>query len=191
MRFDSLAVVGAFLIHDEAHADSRGSFARIYCEREVAAVAPGMTMVQSSLSHSRAAGTLRGMHFQWPPAAEDKLVRCTRGCIFDVLLDLRPHSATFLQHVGVELSSGSGKSVLIPKGLAHGFVTLQDDCEILYMMSAYHSAENAAGVRWNDPAFAIRWPVEPRQMSDRDASYADFDAEAYRREYSRRGSGGP
>lgn len=176
-------LAGAFLAEIQPHADRRGFFARAFCEREFLAAGISVRMVQTNISWNAQRGTLRGLHFQWPPSGEGKLVRCTRGHVLDVLLDLRPTQPTFGRHVSVELDAQSRRAVYIPPGIAHGFQTLQDDTEILYQMSDYYAPELADGVRWNDPAFAISWPIAPAILSDRDAQYPDFDAAAYRQRY--------
>jgi dTDP-4-dehydrorhamnose 3,5-epimerase len=130
---------------------------------------------QTSLSVSKRRGTLRGMHFQLPPSREGKLVTCVRGRIFDVALDLRPRSRSFLRHFGVELKDDEPRSLFIPPGCAHGFLTLTDDCAILYMMTDFYEPTLSTGVRWNDPAFGIAWPEQPTEVLDRDATYPDFD----------------
>lgn len=152
--------------------DDRGYFARTYD----AAVLPAIA--QMSISYSASAGTLRGLHYQADPHAEAKLVRCTRGAIFDVAIDVRSESPTRYRWLGVELNAWDGIALLVPKGFAHGFQTLTDDTEVLYAMDAPHVPEAARGVRWNDPAFGIRWPEPPaggRTMSSRDAAYAFVD----------------
>lgn len=126
------------------------------------------------------------MHFQWPPSHEGKLVRCTRGAIFDVLLDLRPGSSSYLRHVGVALDDDNRDSVYIPPGIAHGFQTLRDGTEVLYQMTDRFAPDLGAGVRWNDPAFGVRWPIEKIVISDRDAQYPDFDRANYEAELARR-----
>jgi dTDP-4-dehydrorhamnose 3,5-epimerase len=159
---------GVLLVEQERLGDERGFFARTY---DVAEMAP---IVQMSTSFNVRAGTLRGLHFQREPHGESKLVRCTRGAIFDVAVDLRPGSPTLHEWFGVELSAGNGRALLIAPGFAHGFQTLADDSEVLYAMDAPYVGEAASGVRWDDPAFAIDWPDPPpggRTMSARDAAY--------------------
>jgi dTDP-4-dehydrorhamnose 3,5-epimerase len=143
MRFEPLAIAGAMRILPERRDDERGHFARTFCQREFAAHGLGTQLVQSSTSFNRRRGTLRGLHFQWPPSHEDKLVRCTRGSLFDVLLDIRPTSPNYLQHVTVDLSADNGVAVYIPQGVAHGFQTLADDTEVLYAMSDFYAPELA------------------------------------------------
>ena len=166
---------GAFLIDTEAHEDERGFFARLWCQEEFAAHGLETRLVQCSMSYNKGAGTLRGMHYQAHPWQEVKLVRCTRGAIFDVIIDLRRESPTFTRYFGAELSAANRRMLYIPRGFAHGFQTLEDDTDVFYQMSEFYKPEYARGVRWNDPAFDIRWPDVPvRIMADRDAGYPDF-----------------
>jgi len=132
-------------------------------------------LVQCNISYNRMKGTLRGMHFQAPPFEEDKLVRCTRGSIYDVIVDLRRNSKTFGRHTGVTLSAENRSMLHIPKGFAHGFLTLENDSEVYYQMSEFYAPKYARGYRWNDPAFGIEWPAEIRIISEKDRSYPDFD----------------
>ena len=174
MRFLETDLVGAVLVEPEPFADERGLFARTWCAREFAAHGLDPRLVQASTSLSRRRGTLRGMHLQAPPHAEVKLVRCTRGAIYDVIIDLRPASPTFLRHLGVTLTEQNRVALYIPEGCAHGFQTLVDDSEVLYQMSAFHAPAAARGFRWNDPAFGITWPSPAPILNERDASYPDF-----------------
>jgi dTDP-4-dehydrorhamnose 3,5-epimerase len=176
MRFTELAVRGAYLVEPEHQADERGFFARTWCARDFAALGLAPRLVQSSISFNRRAGTLRGLHYQAPPREEAKLVRCTAGRVWDVVLDLRPGSPTYLAHAGVELSADNRAAVYVPEGCAHGFLTLADGAELLYHMSEYFAPAQARGVRWNDPAFAIPWPAPVAVISDRDRAYPDFRA---------------
>lgn len=188
MRFQPLEIQGVVQVDVEAAADARGSFARLHCEREFEAHGLAQRMVQSSVSHSRRRGTVRGMHFQWPPSSEGKLVRCIRGAIFDVVIDLRPDSSTYARHVSLELTAADRRAVFIPPGLAHGFQTLEDDAEVLYQMTDFYEPALAAGVRWNDPAFGIAWPLPVTTIHERDAAYTDFDAVRFADEYGARSS---
>lgn len=174
MRFERSPIEGGFVVDLEPRRDERGAFARVYCAREFAQHGIEMGVVQANHSWSRHKGTLRGMHYQLPPDAEVKVVRCTRGAIFDAFVDLRRDSPTFLKWFGVELSESSGRMLVVPRGCAHGFLTLTDDTEVQYLVSAYYTAENERGVRWNDPTFAIAWPFAPNVISPRDQSHADF-----------------
>jgi dTDP-4-dehydrorhamnose 3,5-epimerase len=169
--FRETPLSGAYVIEPEPAGDARGLFARTWCERELAARGLETRIAQCSTSFNPKRGTLRGMHYQIEPFAETKLVRCTRGAIYDVVIDLRRGSPTFHGHFAIVLSADCRKTMYIPKGLAHGFQTLEDDSEIFYQISQFYSAEHARGVRWDDPAFAIRWPDAVRTIADRDRSY--------------------
>ena len=175
MRFTETRLRGAFVIEPEPRLDERGFFARTWCEREFAQHGIGMVIRQCNLSANRRRGTLRGMHYQAPPHAEAKVVSCVRGAIHDVIIDLRPESATYRQHAAVELSAENRRLLYVPAGFAHGFQTLADDTEVYYQMSEFYAPAAARGVRWNDPAFAIEWPpAVPRVLSAQDRSYPDF-----------------
>jgi dTDP-4-dehydrorhamnose 3,5-epimerase len=177
MRFVPAGLDGAYVIELEPYEDERGSFARIWCRDELAAHGLTAELAQCSISRNARAGTLRGLHFQRAPHEEAKLVRCTRGSIFDVIVDLRPGSPTRSRWVGVELEAERGNALYVPEGFAHGFQTLVDDAEVLYMISHRYVPEAAGGVRWNDPAFAIDWPeARARTISDRDRAWPDFTA---------------
>jgi dTDP-4-dehydrorhamnose 3,5-epimerase len=179
VRFVPLELKGAFLVELERLDDERGFFARTWDGDEFAANGLAAGVVQSSISRNTSAGTLRGLHFQSSPHEETKLVRCTRGVIFDVIVDLRPDSPTHTNWVGVELEADRATAVYVPKGFAHGFQTLVDETEVLYMMSAPYVAEASTGVRWDDPAFAIAWPeANSRTLSDRDRRWADYDPDS-------------
>ena len=187
MRFTALGIHLAVLVSMEHNPDDRGFFARTFCTREFAGAGLSTEVVQASVSFNTRRGTVRGMHFQWPPSREAKLVRCVRGRILDVLLDLRPGSPTYLRHLSVRLDEDNRDAVYIPHGIAHGFQTLSDDTEILYQMTDVYAPELATGVRWNDPAFAIEWPMSTGiVISDRDAQYPDFDRIAFEVELARR-----
>lgn len=188
MRFEELTIAGAMLVHIEPRPDDRGFFARTFCVEEFAAQGLPSAAVQSSISYNARAGTVRGMHFQWPPSQEAKLVRCLRGKLFDVLLDLRPQSPSYLRHQALALDQDNRAAVFIPAGVAHGFQTLVDDTEVLYQMSDHYVPELQSGVRWNDPQFGISWPLRQIVISDRDAACADFSRQAYEGEYARRRS---
>ena len=158
----------------ERHADERGFFARTWCRHEFEEHGLDPAVVQCNLSHNPRRGTLRGLHWQTPPHAEVKLVRCSRGAIWDVMVDLRPDSATYTRHFGAELTEENGRALYIPEGFAHGFVTLVDDSDVVYQMSALYEPSAGRGARWNDPAFGIAWPVREPILNPRDASYPDF-----------------
>jgi len=174
MQFTETILKGAFVIELERIEDNRGFFARTFCRTEFQTHRLNADLVQCSISFNRRRGTLRGMHFQVAPHAELKLVRCTRGAVYDVILDLRPQSPTFARWVAVELSAENRRMLYIPEGLAHGFQSLVDDTELFYQITEYYAPECSRGVRWNDPAFQIRWPFEPSVISERDRTHPDF-----------------
>jgi dTDP-4-dehydrorhamnose 3,5-epimerase len=174
MIFDPTPLSGSFLITPERIRDERGYFSRTWCRREFEAHGLNPNVAQCNLSVSARRGTLRGMHFQREPHEEAKLVRCTAGAIYDVIIDLRPSSSTFLRHFGVRLDPSDDRMLYVPEGFAHGFLTLEDECEVFYQMSRSYEPSHAAGVRWNDPAFGIPWPFEPTVMAERDRTYPDF-----------------
>ena len=178
MRFTETPVAGALVVEPEPIEDERGFFARTFSVEEFAARGLDTRVDQCSVSFNARAGTLRGMHYQEAPHGETKLVRCTRGGIYDVALDLRPGSPTYLRWAGVELSADDGRALYIPEGCAHGFQSLADGTEVLYQISTPYVPSAARGVRWDDPAFGIDWPPAPaggRTMSERDAEYPDFE----------------
>jgi dTDP-4-dehydrorhamnose 3,5-epimerase len=178
MIFTRTRLEGAFLIDVERHADERGFLARTFCEREFAAQGLPMRIVQSSMIQSPRRNTLRGLHYQDPPHEEIKLVRCTRGSIFLVMVDLRPGSPTRNAWLGVELSAQDARLAYVPEGFAQGYQTLEDDTEVLYQMSHQYVPEAAGGVRWNDPALCIKWPpAEERLISERDRAWPNLDVD--------------
>jgi dTDP-4-dehydrorhamnose 3,5-epimerase len=172
--FSETTVQGAFVVDLEPRQDERGFFARTWCERECGERGMNLRVAQCNVSFNKKQGTLRGLHYQVAPFEEAKLVRCTHGAIYDVIVDLRPGSSSFLRHATVVLSAGNRRMLYVPEGCAHGFQTLEDDSEVFYQMSERYSAEHARGVRWNDPAFGIEWPPAERIMTDRDRTYPDF-----------------
>ena len=174
MTFEPTSVEGAWVLGVERHADERGYFARLWCASELAERSLAARLEQCSLSYNRAAGTIRGMHYQAAPREEAKVVRCIRGAIYDVLLDLRPSSPSFRRWFARELRPETGLALYVPEGVAHGFQTLSDDAEVLYMISEAYEPSLARGVRWNDPAFGIEWPAPPTVISERDRAYPDF-----------------
>ena len=176
MIFQKTMVAGVFEIEMEVHSDARGFFARTWCEREFREHGLNPKLVQCSISSNSLMGTLRGVHYQTQPYQEAKLVRCTKGRLFDVALDLRPDSATYLRWTAAELTAANHRALYIPEGCAHGFLTLEDDTEALYQMSEFYHPELARGLRWNDPAFGIAWPAKVEVISERDLSYPDFEA---------------
>ena len=178
MRFVPTPLSGGYLIEPELLQDERGFFARTWCGREFGEMGINPNLVQCNISFNRKKGTLRGMHFQKSPYEEAKVVRCTQGRIYDVMVDLRPESGTFKKWFGAELSAENRLSLYIPGGFAHGFLTLSDETEVLYLMSEFFHPECASGVRWDDPAFSIEWPGKVGVISDRDASYPDFSGPA-------------
>lgn len=179
MLFSETTLPGSFLISLDPREDERGFFARVFCEREFRDRGLESRVAQCSISSNRRKHTLRGMHWQAAPYAETKVIRCTRGSIFDVMIDLRRNSPTFLRHYGVVLSDVNRKMVYIPEGFAHGFLTLQEDTEVFYQMSQFYSPDHARGARWNDPAFGIAWPVTTGlTMHHRDRSYPDFQPDS-------------
>lgn len=176
MLFTETILKGAYLIEPEKLEDERGFFARSFCVWEFAKHGLNPRLVQCNLSYNIKKGTLRGMHYQKAPYAEAKLVRCTRGAIYDVIVDLRPDSPCFRMNVGIRLDESNRKMLYIPEGFAHGFITLEDDSEVFYQMSEFYSPQHAAGFRWNDPFFGIQWPLEAGVISERDKTYPDFES---------------
>ena len=172
MIFRTCEIEGAFVLEPERKRDERGYFARTFCTDELAARGLETRIAQCSVSWNKRAGTLRGMHYQIAPHEEIKLVRCARGAVFDVILDLRPSSPSFRKWQGIEISADNGWSIYVPAGVAHGFQTLVDDTELDYQISTNFHPDAARGVRWNDPAFSIRWPpCAERIISERDAAF--------------------
>jgi dTDP-4-dehydrorhamnose 3,5-epimerase len=180
MIFRKTGIGGAWVIEAERLEDERGFFARMWDIDEFAEQGLNPRVAQCSISYNRARGTLRGLHYQVAPHEETKLVRCTSGSLFDVVVDLRPDSSTFKAWYGVELSAENRLALYVPEGCAHGFLTLGDECEVHYQISEFHAPEAARGVRWNDPAFGIVWPDEVIVMNERDRSYPDFRPEPAR-----------
>lgn len=174
MIFRETPLKGAWVIEPERIEDDRGFFARVYCRREFEAHGLNPNLVQCSISWNARKGTLRGLHYQAAPHAEAKVVRCTQGAIYDVIVDLRRDSPTFRRWTSAELSAENHLLLYIPEGVAHGFQTLCDKSEVFYQMSEFHHPEQARGVRWNDPAFAIRWPVPDPVLSPRDSRFPPF-----------------
>ena len=174
MLFTALDLSGAFIVDLERREDERGFFARTFCRDEFLARGLAAEFVQCNTSFNARSGTLRGLHFQRAPHEEIKLVRCTTGIVLDVIVDLRPESPTFCQSEAIELSAENRRALYIPGGFAHGFQTLADNSEILYQMAEPYYPAAAAGVRWDDPAFRIAWPIRPPILSVKDAAYADF-----------------
>lgn len=174
MKYAGTPIDGTFLVDLEPVEDHRGFFARTFCEDEFLRRGLEPHFAQSSIAFSARRGTLRGMHYQREPHAEVKLIRCTRGGVYDVVIDLRPGSRTFRQWFAAELTAANRRMLYIPRGLAHGYLTLEDETEISYQMSSPYHPDAAAGVRWDDPAFAVHWPFEPAVIAERDRTYPDF-----------------
>ena len=174
MKFVETELKGAFIIEPELLEDERGFFARTWCRKEFERHGLNPKLVQCNISFNRQKGTLRGMHLQVAPHEESKLVSCTKGAIYDVIIDLRPNSATLKKWVSVELTDENRKMLFIPEGFSHGFMTLMDNTEVHYQMSEFYAPECARGIRWNDPAFDIDWPANVRVISEKDMRYPDF-----------------
>jgi len=174
MTFHETRIPGVFEIHLEPQHDDRGFFARTWCRKEFESQSLKPELVQCSVSFNKRKGTLRGLHYQVAPFQEAKLVRCTRGSIFDVVVDLREASPTYKGWASAELTATKRNMLYVPEGCAHGFLTLEDETEVFYQMSQYYNAESARGVRWDDPAFHIEWPAGVEVISERDRTYPDF-----------------
>lgn len=174
MIFQPTPLAGAFVVELERRKDERGFFARSFCQQEFERHGLNPRIAQCNVSFNAKRGTLRGMHYQAKPHEEAKLVRCTHGGVWDVIVDLRPDSRTFKLWHGVELSAENGRALYIPEGMAHGFQTLTDDAELLYLMSQFYHPESARGARWDDPAFGIDWPLANPHMSERDRTFPFF-----------------
>lgn len=178
MRFLPTGFADLHIVEIEPHCDARGFFARTWCQREFEAAGLVSRLVQCSMSRNTRRGTLRGMHYQLAPFAEVKLVRCTAGAIRDVVIDLRSGSETYLQHFAIELTAANRHALYIPAGFAHGFQTLADESEVFYQMSEFFAPGAARGIRWNDPRFAIEWPIPDPIILDRDESYPNYVPDA-------------
>lgn len=174
MKFTQTKLQGAYIIDLEKKEDNRGFFARIFCMDEFSKEGIDIRVVQGNTSFSKSKGTLRGMHFQTKPYEEDKLIRCTKGAIYDVIIDLRPKSKTYKQWFGIELTDANYKMLFVPKGFAHGFLTLKDNTEVSYLVSQFYTSEAEAGVRYNDSAFNIKWPASVKIITDKDSSFPDY-----------------
>lgn len=176
MRFEETGLDGCWLIEPEPRHDERGFFARTFCVDEFAAHGLETRFVQHSISHSIRRHTLRGLHFQRAPHAEVKVVGCSRGAIFDVVVDLRPGSATRMRWKGFELTPGNRRQIYIPKGFAHGFQALDDDTVVTYLISEFYAPDAASGIRFDDPALGVRWPAPPAAISERDRQWPPLAA---------------
>jgi dTDP-4-dehydrorhamnose 3,5-epimerase len=175
VKFEETPLAGAWVMELEPSRDERGFFARTFDAKEFRRRGLEPAVVQCNVSYNEQAGTLRGMHYQADPDGECKLVRCTRGAIYDVIVDLRPDSATYCRWFAIDLTADNDRLLYVPKGVAHGFQTLADRSEVAYQMSHEYVPEKACGVRWDDPAFGIEWPEAERTISDRDRGYPDFE----------------
>jgi len=171
MQFNTTAIEGAYIVELDRHEDERGFFARAFCQQEFAAAGINNNVVQSNYSRNTFAGTVRGMHFQIEPAPETKFVRCVRGSILDVIVDLREDSATYLQQVAIELSANNGRALFVPALCAHGFQTLEDNADVMYLVSGFYTPDCERGLRHDDPALAIEWPIPVAHISDKDAQW--------------------
>jgi dTDP-4-dehydrorhamnose 3,5-epimerase len=174
MFFSEIKLKGAYVIDIDKHVDQRGFFARTWCMNEFAEHNLNTTVVQTNIGFSPLKGTLRGLHYQKAPYEEAKLVRCTSGSLYDVILDLRKDSPTFGQWFGLELSSKNHKMLYVPEGFAHGYLTLEEDTELFYQTSQFYDRDSARGVRYNDPAFHIKWPISIQLISENDLNWPDY-----------------
>jgi len=174
MIFCKLSLKDAHIVEIEKLSDNRGFFARSWCQKEFDRHGLISTVVQANISWNKKRGTLRGMHYQIPPYEEVKLVRCSRGSIYDVIIDLRKDSPSYMQWLGVELTADDYKLLYVPGGFAHGFQTLKDDTEVVYQVSQFYTPGAEAGLRWDDPAFNIKWPLEVQVISDKDRDWPDY-----------------
>lgn len=175
MKFTKTKLEGALIIDAEKREDDRGFFARVFCLNEFKDQGIDISIVQVNVNFSVRKGTLRGMHFQNHPYQEDKIVRCTKGALFDVIIDLRKDSPTYKQWIGVELTENNHRALLVPKGFAHGFLTLEDNTEANYLVSQFYTPGAESGIRYNDPQFNIEWPLEPVVVSEKDANHPDYE----------------
>lgn len=171
MRFEATRLQGAYIIELDKHGDERGFFARTFCQREFREHGLAVNMVQTNVSFSKQRGTLRGMHYQEAPHAEAKLVRCVRGALYDVIVDVRPQSATYLEWIGVELTADNYRMLHVPEGFAHGFITLEEDTEVTYQVSAFYAPTHERGLRYDDLAIGIEWPVNVQVISGKDEAW--------------------
>lgn len=176
MQFNRTPLEEAYLIEPQPLSDDRGFFSRIFCSEELKKEGLEPSIFQINNSYSSSKGTLRGMHYQLAPKEETKIVRCILGSIYDVILDLRPDSSTFGEWYGTELTAENRKMMYVPKGFAHGFITLTDKSEVIYFVSENYSKEHERGVRWDDPQFEIQWPMEPQVISEKDRMHPDFNS---------------
>lgn len=175
MIFTPTKLQGAYILEVKKIEDERGFFGRSWCKRELEDHGLNANVVQANVSYNKVKGTLRGMHFQKAPHQETKLVRCTRGAIYDVIIDLRPNSPTYKQWIGVELTENNYRMLFVPEDFAHGFITLEDNTEVTYQVTQYYTPGAEGGIRWNDPAFNIEWPIPPVVVSGKDQVHPDFE----------------
>jgi dTDP-4-dehydrorhamnose 3,5-epimerase len=175
MIFTETKLKGAFIIYLDRKQDSRGFFARAFCQDEFKAYGLKPVIAQANIAHNLRKGTVRGMHFQFPPAAETKLVRCTRGAILDTIVDLRPESTTYFQHVSVELNEDNHRALFIPERFAHGYQTLDDDTDTSYFVGEFYSPSNEYGILYDDPRLGLRWPLPVTVISEKDQKFAPLD----------------
>jgi len=178
MRFTETPLRGAYVLDLEPRGDDRGMFSRYFCQKEFEAHGLKPSVAQCNLSFNHKAATMRGMHYQLPPAPETKLVRCTRGAIYDVIVDLRSNSPTYLQHFGVELSADNRKQLFVPELFAHGYLTLTDSAEVAYQVGEFYTPGLERGIRYNDPALKIKWPIDVKIISEKDANWLAFVPES-------------
>jgi len=175
MKFTETNLKGSYLIDIEKKGDNRGFFARAFCQNEFKEYGLNPTIVQGNIAFSKKKGTLRGMHFQYPPAAETKLVRCTRGKILDTIIDLRPESDTFLEHFSVELSEDNYRAIYVPERFAHGYQVLEDNTETSYQVGEFYTPSTEGGLSYDDPQFNLSWPIEVTELSEKDSQWEPFD----------------
>ncbi len=174
MIFRKTKLAGAYIIEPEPFKDKRGLFARTFCRREFEKIGHTKEFVQFNHSHTLQKGTIRGLHYQLPPHMEIKLIRCVRGSVYDVIVDLRPHSPTYLEYIGIKLSGKNMRMIYVPEGFAHGFQTLEDDSDLIYHHTAFYAPEAESGLRFDDPKIGIDWPLPPRSLSEKDKNYPDL-----------------
>ncbi|PRY11222.1 dTDP-4-dehydrorhamnose 3,5-epimerase [Pontibacter ummariensis] len=177
MNFTETKLKGAYVIDVKRLEDERGFFGRSFCQKEFEAYGLSNEVRQTNVSYNKKKGTLRGMHMQLAPNEESKLVRCTRGAIYDVIIDMRPDSETYKQWVGVELTADNYRMLFVPEGFAHGFITLEDNTDVTYQVTEFYTPGAERCIRWNDPAFNIEWPMEPVVISEKDQAHPDFEDE--------------
>src|SRR4051794_38192684 len=168
MQFTETRLKGAYVVDLERREDSRGFFARAFCQKEFVALGLKSVIAQANVAYNIKKGTVRGMHFQFPPAAETKLVRCTRGAILDIIVDLRPESSTYLDHVSVELTADNHRALYVPERFAHGYQVLEDETETSYQVGEFYTPQSEGGLRYDDPALGLTWPLPVTEMSDKD-----------------------